>query len=56
MQPSISNLYETNSITCPAAFPRYPGSVLILSPSNNPGNYRLNICYRRYKTKLHVTE
>lgn len=56
MQPSISDLYETKLITCPAAFPRYPGSVIIPQPSNDPDDYRLNICYRRYKTKSHVSE
>lgn len=56
MQPSCSDLYESKLITVPAAFPRYPGSVILSQPSNNPEDYRLDVCYRKYKTKSYVSD
>lgn len=56
MQPSSSDLYESSLITVPASFPRYPGAVIIPQTSNKPEDYRLQICYRKYKTKSQISD
>lgn len=49
MQPSKSDLYEYNLISVPGSFPRHPGSILLSRESHTPSDYRLQVCYRKYK-------